>query len=137
MEKWRKIEGNYSVSDLGNVRNDKTGHTLSKISDPDGYHQVRMYVGKPVTRKVHRLVAIAFQEICGEYKEGLQVDHINTIRNDNRAENLRWVTPKENSNNELSKQNMSNALKGRFINDEWKHKMSVAHYKRWDRIKNG
>jgi hypothetical protein len=30
MEEWRQIEGyeNYSVSDLGNVRNDKTGRIL-------------------------------------------------------------------------------------------------------------
>ena len=52
MEQWKKIEGNYSVSDLGNIRNDKTGHTLSKVSDKNGYQQVRMYVDKAVTRKV-------------------------------------------------------------------------------------
>lgn len=52
----------------------------------------------------HRLVAWAFPEICGEYEEGLQIDHINTIRDDNRAENLRWVTIKQNANNPLSRQ---------------------------------
>jgi hypothetical protein len=53
---------------------------------------------------VHRLVAYAFLGIDG-YKKGLYVDHINTVRSDNRAENLRWVTPLENANNETTKLN--------------------------------
>jgi hypothetical protein len=34
-----------------------------------------------------------------------QVDHINTIRSDNRATNLRWATGLENMNNPASKPN--------------------------------
>ena len=46
----------------------------------------------------------ALYEYSGEegYKQGLYVDHKNTIRNDNRAENLHWVTPKGNANNPLT-----------------------------------
>ena len=89
---------NYSVSNLGNVKNDKTGKIL-KLLGSKGYVKVRLYGGSHsdyIQIGVHRLVALEFQDICGEYKDGLQVDHINTIRDDNRAENLRWVTKLEN-----------------------------------------
>ena len=51
---------------------------------------------------MHRLVAKTFIP-NPENKE--QVDHINTIKDDNRAKNLRWVTGEENMNNPLTKEN--------------------------------
>lgn len=42
---------------------------------------------------VHRLVALAFIANSNNKPE---VDHINKNRKDNRADNLRWVTRKEN-----------------------------------------
>lgn len=46
---------------------------------------------------VHRVVML----MCyGFYGEGLDVDHINHIRNDNRLCNLRFVTGSENSKNQ-------------------------------------
>lgn len=44
---------------------------------------------------VHRLVAIAWVE--GRTAKKNCVDHKNSDRTDNRAENLRWVTKKANN----------------------------------------
>lgn len=61
------------------------------------------------TTKLHRLV---WETFVGEIHEGYEIDHINTIRDDNRIENLRCVTHKENVNNPLSKLNYSESRKG-------------------------
>lgn len=128
---------NYSVSDLGNVRNDLTGRILKPIDGGKGYVKVRLFKGSQKDYNhiaVHRLVAFAFPEICGEYEEGLQVDHLNTIRNDNRAVNLRWVTPTQNRlnpiTNERFKQSNSGEkhhMYGKKHTEESKMKMSASH----------
>ena len=64
--------------------------------DACGYLRVQLYMGngKGRTEKVHRLVAIAFIDNPDNLPE---VNHINHQRDDNRVENLEWVTHKENS----------------------------------------
>ena len=58
-----------------------------------GYLQVGM---RPNTKLVHRLVAETFLE----REEGkVEIDHINRDKQDNRIENLRWVTREENMQN--------------------------------------
>ena len=62
-----------------------------------GYLQVRIPV-RNTTDLVHRLVAEAFLEKPEGYGK-VEIDHRNHNRLDNRIENLRWVTHKENMSN--------------------------------------
>ena len=84
----------YEVSNLGSVRNAHTGQVLKQSKDGSGYLKVILcYQGQVKTCNVHTLVATAFVE---GWREGLQVNHKNGIKIDNRAENLEWVSSSEN-----------------------------------------
>ena len=63
VEQWIKIAGfdKYSVSDKGNVRNDKTGRLLQATDNGRGYLRICLRKNKKSkTIKVHRLVASLF-----------------------------------------------------------------------------
>ena len=116
-DEWIDFRGIYQVSNLGRVKslgNDKTRkeRILKVTPDKGGYLQVFLYKnGKRKTFKVHRLVATMF---IPNPENKTFIDHINTIRDDNRVENLRWVTQKENNNNPLTLEKMSEAMKGKY-----------------------
>lgn len=75
--------------------------------------------------KVHRLVYMTF---VGEIPEGMQIDHIDGDKSNNNLDNLRCVSPKENSNNpntiwKLKGEN--NGMFGRHHSIESRRKMSI------------
>lgn len=77
--------------------------TLSRT--PAGY--LTVYLTGKAERKsfpVHRLVAAAFIPNPGQKP---CVDHIDTDKANNNAENLRWVTQKENMSNAMTREKMS------------------------------
>lgn len=102
-------EGLYEVSNLGRVRSlrfkgkkRKEPLIMSGIETKDGYLMVHLSKDeKSKMIRIHRLVCESF--ILGRKMiKGEVCDHINTIRHDNRLENLRVCTCKENSNNPLT-----------------------------------
>lgn len=117
-EIWKNVTGfpGYQVSDKGRVKSMarivKRGSNTMRVPEKIlrfgtsvGYSFVNLRKdGKSVSIKVHRLVAIEFVE---NSKNRPEIDHINTIRTDNRPENLRWVNRHENNMNPISRQNMS------------------------------
>ena len=64
------------------------------VSNKDGYFRVR--IGSKKNHKdhlVHNIITLCY---LGEKPEGYQTDHINSIRADNRVENLQYITPQQN-----------------------------------------
>lgn len=88
-------KGKYFVGNQGSIKNE-WGTILRPHTDKDGYLRLELVCEGDVKAKkfyVHRLVAIAY--IAGDHS--LLVNHKNSIRPDNRVENLEWVTSKENT----------------------------------------
>ena len=106
-EIWKDIpeyEGLYQASNLGRIKSlerfDAFGRRLKeKNLNPNivcGYYRIGLYKNSKVRYYlVHRLVWITFN---GLIPQGMQVNHINEVKTDNRLENLNLMTPKENVN---------------------------------------
>jgi hypothetical protein len=122
------IEGypNYTINRNGYVRNKKTGKILKPILNGMGYCGVVLYKdGKPKTLSIHRLIAIAF---IPNPENKPCIDHINRIRTDNRIENIRWCSYKENRNNYPMFKNNTSGITGVY----W-----YKTYQKWNVRKNG
>jgi hypothetical protein len=107
MEEWRVINNfpNYSVSNLGNVRNDKFGRIMKPSITPWGYYHVTLSVEGKLTKKcIHKLVAETF---LPNWNNHTQCDHINRIKTDNRYFNLRWISNSNNNRNVTKQKNTS------------------------------
>lgn len=89
---------NYSVSNRGRLRNDRTNRISNAKPGQNGYITYNLIDND--SRKFHKgghvLVATMFIPNPDGKKT---VDHINRIRHDNRVENLRWATSSEQRQN--------------------------------------
>jgi hypothetical protein len=103
-EVWRPIsgyEGLYSVSNLGRIRNelgfDKrwfAGRILEGTKTKKGYIRIALSrEGKKKFYRVHCLVASAF---IGKCPTGMQVNHKDLNKSNNRLDNLEDMTPLQN-----------------------------------------
>jgi hypothetical protein len=111
-EIWKDVvgyKGLYQVSNLGRIKSlprngtVKTDVYLKARDNGKGYMQVSLRNGTPKTKYVHIIVAESFLDYKAN-KGVVCVDHINSIKNDNKLDNLRVITPREN----VSRYNRSN-----------------------------
>ncbi len=111
-EEWRDVvgyEGLYQASSAGRIRSLTKGGIVKPGETHGGYLQVCLHKNKKKsTHKVHRIIATAFIGDGG----GRHVDHVNGIRTDNRAENLKWCTISENQWNKGIEKRNTSGLKG-------------------------
>lgn len=137
---WKTIKQNeyYQINENGIIR--RVGYSktdtchkyitepkiLKQWADKDGY--MKVFLSKDCKVKqymVHRLVAQHFIENDNPLRN--QINHKNGIKNDNRVENLEWVTQSENRqhclkylnpklrNNKLSKKVAQYDMEGNLI----------------------
>ena len=108
-EEWKPLcgfEEHYLVSNMGRIKS--VWHIQERIIDgcldKDGYRKITLT--KPdksqATCRRARLVALTWIPNTDDKPE---VDHINTLRTDDRVCNLRWVSSVENKRNPETKKN--------------------------------
>ena len=85
----------------------------------------RVFVGlkknKRADHLVHNIIALCF---LGEKPQGYQTDHINSIKTDNRLENLQYITLQQN----IQKRKTMNGknVKGYYLNKNGKYEAKIA-----------
>lgn len=145
MENWKKVSDfiNYSISDYGRLRNDKSGRILKGGKDKDGYIQaILCNNGKRFNRRIHRLVAEAF---LPNTENKPQINHKDGNKQNNNINNLEWSTNQENQdhfwrviNSDINKENRSRAHIGKGLlkdNPNSKKVMRIEDGKIFDTIK--
>ena len=94
--------GLYQVSNMGSVKSFKgiAPRLLKQGTNCHGYKYVILHRDAVrVSFNVHKLIQLAFDMGAG------YMDHINGIKIDNRLDNLRVVTPRQNSQNKVCHRN--------------------------------
>lgn len=119
--------GKFVASSDGKIFNtDWKGKGITKEVKQSLHHSGYLHFnmnGKPIY--AHKVIMLAFK---GECPEGKEIDHINGVRNDNRIENLRYVTRTENVRNPVTRERFleanRKANKELWKNSDFRKKMS-------------
>lgn len=105
LEVWKGIigyEGRYEISNFGNVRS-LCKSMITKLKPHKngcGYSEVNLFKNRKQKRfRIHRLVGLAF---VANPDNKPWINHIDCNRENPRADNLEWVTPKENVEHAMS-----------------------------------
>lgn len=112
------IETNYTVRKDGTVWNLKTNRQVKGTLERNEYHSVQITVnGKRKSIMTHRLVAEAFCENPNHYNI---VHHKDGDKHNDSANNLEWVSVKENTKKGKKKKLFINERKKVELNENWR-----------------
>ena len=114
----------YKVSDNGIIEGKRFRKPLKYRLNEYGYYECTIYKNNIKHKiSVHRLVAFLF--VPG-YRKGLQVNHKDGNKLNNKADNLEWVTLQENINHAVC-----TGLRDKIgiINSQKRRKLSLSQVK--------
>ena len=141
MEIWKDVvgyEGYYEVSDIGNVKNSRSGHILSPGLSQGYKYVVLCKHGERHNKQINRLVAEAFLENPEHHPI---VNHKNEIKTDNVVDNLEWCTYSYNNSYGSAPLHKSESLrgkptwnKGKRMSDDYRRRVSEG-MRKYHRIK--
>ncbi len=91
---WKTLQDfpNYEITTTGLVRNKSNGYIKKPTERPDGYLMINL--GHNTLRYVHRLMGDTYLENPDGKRT---INHKNGNKQDNRLENLEWMTHGENN----------------------------------------
>lgn len=116
-EIWKVIPDfpRYEVSNMGRIRNAKTGRIKKIHDDGAGYRILRLYISSKnrKTKRLHRIIWETFNNCKCE----LTVDHMDRNKDNNKLENLRCATMEQQMQNrdpiiKSNKYNLTNEIRG-------------------------
>lgn len=130
MEEWRVVAGTCNmieVSNLGRVRSLMRGgipYILKTQKDEKGYHRLRVTINrKKMSFKLHRIVAGAFIENPDNLP---QVNHIDGNKDNNSADNLEWITNRDNARHAIDNGLWDSVIEGSRRENHRRMKRIVA-----------
>lgn len=141
-ERWKNIPGfeGYQVSNLGRVRSfrHKNRHSVDRSSDVAPILLKTKMIGRQrkhcgvnlrvengcITLAVHKLV---YESFYGDVPLGMQIDHIDRNRFNNRLDNLRLATNGQNNRNKKKKIIATSIYTGAYYDRRRQKFVAVIH----------
>lgn len=101
-ENWKvlKLNDNYAVSNFGNIQRIKSEHgaTVGRLVKQykDHHKYPRVVLSKNSKHTHYRVHVLVASEFIGDRPSGYDINHKNAIKEDNRPENLEYITRQDN-----------------------------------------